>query len=123
MPSTRQHFDLDARDKRLGEELHRRAVSYLIVTVADPVDSLDGYRFDLQLDTLHKALGTNVYDPWVMAGSYLPWQTFQDRASLEPQFAVDPGERCTGTSRACCCTAARSFWACRKMPESINQSF
>ena len=38
------------------------ASALLVVMVADPLDTATNYRFDLQLDALHKALGADGYD-------------------------------------------------------------
>ncbi|MGI8978561.1 MAG: hypothetical protein ACR2FY_05010 [Pirellulaceae bacterium] len=58
-------------------------LEFLVVMVADPIETATNYRFDLQLDTLHKALGADGYVP---DHYYLPWNP-QDQANrhrLEP---------------------------------------
>ncbi len=45
-------------------------LEFLVVMVADPIETATNYRFDLQLDTLHKALGADGYVP---DHFYLPW--------------------------------------------------
>ena len=66
------------------EELTKRVQSniglleFLVVCVADPIETATNYRFDMQLDTLHKALGADGYVP---DHYYLPWDS-QDRTSL-----------------------------------------
>lgn len=45
-------------------------LEFLIVSVADPFDTAINYRFDSQLDTLHRALGADGYVP---DRYYLPW--------------------------------------------------
>jgi hypothetical protein len=47
------------------------SLNFLFVTVADPRDTVLGYRFDLQLDTLHKALAV---DGFVLDHYYVPWE-------------------------------------------------
>jgi ABC-type multidrug transport system fused ATPase/permease subunit len=47
------------------------SVNFLFVTVADPRDTVLGYRFDLQLDALHKALSL---DSFVLDRFYAPWE-------------------------------------------------
>ena len=47
-------------------------LEFLVVMVADPLDTATNYRFDLQLDALHKALGADGYVP---DHYYLPWGT------------------------------------------------
>ena len=56
-------------------------LDFLIVTVADPIDSAENYRFDLQLEALHKALAANSADDdvWVLDRYYLPWQVTRER--------------------------------------------
>jgi hypothetical protein len=45
-------------------------LEFLVVMVADPIETATNYRFDLQLDTLHKALGADGYVP---DHYFLPW--------------------------------------------------
>ena len=52
-------------------------LEFMIVLVADPIDTQTSHRFDLQIDTLHKALGTEEYVP---DRFYLPWEAESDRA-------------------------------------------
>jgi hypothetical protein len=60
-----QRADLQSRiQKRVG------LLEFLIVTVADPIETATNNRFDLQLDTLHKALGV---DGYITDHYYLPW--------------------------------------------------
>jgi hypothetical protein len=52
-------------------------LEFLVVMVADPIETSTNYRFDLQIDALHKALGTEGYVP---DHYYLPWSS-QDVAN------------------------------------------
>ena len=63
-------------------------LDFLIVTMADPIDSAENYRFDLQLEALHKALAANAADDdvWVLDRYYLPWQVTRERK--DPTRAV-----------------------------------
>ena len=72
----------------LRSHLAGKDLQFLIVTVADPVDSGDNYRFDLQVDAIHKALQANSGDQWIFNGSYLPWQAFRDRTGLKRELSL-----------------------------------
>jgi hypothetical protein len=77
---------------RLGEaqvaELVRsrgHRVEFLVVTVADPVDSAISYSFDLQLDTLHRAMAAEDFIPDAFS---IPW----DRTDAkDPRWRREPG--------------------------------
>jgi len=56
----------------------------LIVAVADPLDSQSNYRFDLQIETLHRALASEEYTPDAF---YLPWH----RNSTRQYHRHEPG--------------------------------
>ena len=83
-------------DVDLAERLLSVAqLDFLIVTVADPIDSAENYRFDLQLEALHKALAANAADDdvWVLDRYYLPWQVKDPGKSVsnDQLHAKEPG--------------------------------
>lgn len=83
-------------DADLAERLRSVAqLDFLIVTVADPIDSAENYRFDLQLEALHKALAANANDDdvWVLDRYYLPWQVKDPTktATGEQLHSKEPG--------------------------------
>lgn len=47
-------------------------LEFLVVTVADPIDTATNLRFDMQLDALHKALGA---DNYLLDRFYMPWES------------------------------------------------
>jgi hypothetical protein len=53
-------------------------LEFLIVTVADPVDTHLSYRFDLQIETLHRVCAAGGY---VIDRFYLPWDKENDQES------------------------------------------
>ena len=79
----RQHVE-----QKFQKCLEKCQLEFLIMTVADPVDSAENYRFDLQLDAVHKALSANPDDLWVFDGAYLPWQVFRDRFAKSNEIAL-----------------------------------
>src|SRR4029078_5883335 len=60
-------------------------LEFLIVSVADPIDTATNHRFDLQLDTLHKALGVDGYIP---DQYYLPWGEPDNVHRTEPGVLI-----------------------------------
>lgn len=83
-------------DTDLAERLRSVAqLDFLIVTMADPIDSAENYRFDLQLEALHKALAANVTDDdvWVLDRYYLPWQVKDPTKTVtnDQLHAKEPG--------------------------------
>lgn len=91
----RKHLDVlspSGDDNFPIAQLAGHEISYLIVTVADPIDSDDNYRFDLQLDTLHRALATDNDDPWVVSNFYSPWQIFRDRRQAKYEVTLHDEE-------------------------------
>ena len=75
-------------------------LEFLIVSVADPIDAATNYRFDLQIDTLHKALAADGYVP---DHFFLPWgPPEKDKPSVH---RTEPGVllyRRNGKSKADC---------------------
>lgn len=71
-PSQPPAAEQDKRIADLRSRIQQRVglLEFLIVTVADPIETATNNRFDLQLDTLHKALGVDGYVP---DHYYLPW--------------------------------------------------
>ncbi len=67
-PSADLGKDTAALDQRIQSRVG--LLEFLIVSVADPIETATNYRFDMQLDTLHKALGADGYVP---DHYYLPW--------------------------------------------------
>lgn len=55
-------------------------VQYLIACISDPIDTAQGYRFDLLLQALEEALKV---DGFVIDRYYLPWQAYLNRAQAE----------------------------------------
>ncbi len=92
----REHLDAWRHDgdNPDGLRLDDCDLSYLIMTVADPIDSEEGYRFDTQLDTLGNALAADSNDAWVVGPFYSPWQYYRDRIGAKPTLALEPNEHC-----------------------------
>jgi hypothetical protein len=63
-------------------------LEFLILSVADPIDSVAGYEFDHQVDALQKALTADPDDQWLFSGSYLPWQAFKDHRSVDKKIPL-----------------------------------
>ncbi len=70
-------------DSELKEQLAKYKLNFLVMTVADPIDSVENYFFDHQIDALLKALAADQHDRWLYCSSYLPWQVFKDRRSVD----------------------------------------
>ena len=66
---TEERGDQDRFQQLLKERVNR--LQFLIMTVADPIETQVNYRFDLQVETLHRALAEENYVPDEF---YLPWQ-------------------------------------------------
>jgi hypothetical protein len=61
---------------------HVNSIASLLVTVADPVETQSSYRFDMQIETLHRALAVEGFVP---DNFYLPWTDGgTGRAHYEP---------------------------------------
>ena len=70
-------------DPELEKQLDKYKLNFLIMTVADPIDAVENYFFDHQIDALLKALSADQTDQWLYCSSYLPWQVFKDRRTVE----------------------------------------
>jgi hypothetical protein len=66
----------------LRERLKNFELQFLVMTVADPIDSVNSSFFDHQLDALQKAMVAEPNDSWLYSGGYLPWQAFKDQRSV-----------------------------------------
>jgi hypothetical protein len=66
----------------LLKRLKNFELQFLVMTVADPIDSVNSSFFDHQLDALQKAMVAEPNDSWLYSGGYLPWQAFKDQRSV-----------------------------------------
>ncbi len=83
-----------SKAKKIFEDrISQCELDFLIMTVADPIDSAENYRFDHQLDALHKALAINPEESWIYDGSYLPWEIFRERTAKNSDLALDRKQR------------------------------
>jgi hypothetical protein len=70
-------------DSELETNLKQYKLNFMIMTVADPIDSVENYLFDHQIDALLKGLAADKNDRWLYCSSYLPWQVFKDRRAIK----------------------------------------
>ena len=70
MPTETAEVGKTSLAERIGNSAG--SLEFLVVMVADPIETSTNYRFDLQIDALHKALGTEGYVP---DHYYLPWNS------------------------------------------------
>lgn len=75
-------------DEELIKKLANYELEFLFLTVADPVDSVENYLFDHQIDALQKALNANPKDHWLYSGGYFPWQAFKDWKTVDKKVAL-----------------------------------
>ncbi|MDB5390639.1 MAG: hypothetical protein JWM11_6285, partial [Planctomycetaceae bacterium] len=84
LPAPNRKYDAWDLDVDLKERLQAYDLDFLVLTVADPIDSVTNCFFDHQLDALQKALVAESNDSWLYSGGYLPWQAFKDQRSVTP---------------------------------------
>ena len=75
-------------EEDLLQSLDGYQLSFLVMTVADPIDSVENYNFDHAIDATLKALAADPSDRWLYCTSYLPWQVFKDRRAVEPKMPL-----------------------------------
>ncbi|HVW03010.1 MAG TPA: hypothetical protein VHB77_21800 [Planctomycetaceae bacterium] len=83
----------DSRGTELRQRLAHCRLEFMLVTIPDPVDSAEGYYFDMTVDALQKALTVDRKDPWLYVGCYLPWQIYRDRLDRSPDVSLDRSQR------------------------------